>query len=117
MRDSTFQQSRPWWEAGVIYQIYPRSFQDSDGDGVGDLEGIRRRLDHVTALGVDAIWISPIFLGICLTKRDVYCCFQSKISRILQEQGRPQLGKTWGRPRSRFATVSPSSSFSSSTSR
>ena len=52
---------RPWWESAVIYQIYPRSFQDSDGDGVGDLEGIRRRLDHVEALGVDAIWLSPIF--------------------------------------------------------
>lgn len=52
---------RPWWERGVIYQIYPRSFQDSDGDGVGDLPGIERRLDHVAALGADAIWLSPIF--------------------------------------------------------
>jgi oligo-1,6-glucosidase/alpha-glucosidase len=45
----------------VIYQIYPRSFQDSNGDGVGDLEGVRRRLDYVARLGVDAIWLSPIF--------------------------------------------------------
>jgi oligo-1,6-glucosidase/alpha-glucosidase len=52
---------RPWWEAGVVYQIYPRSFQDSDGDGIGDLEGIRQRLDYVASLGVDAIWLSPIF--------------------------------------------------------
>lgn len=52
---------RPWWESGVIYQIYPRSFQDSNGDGIGDLEGIRRRLDYVATLGVDAIWLSPIF--------------------------------------------------------
>lgn len=52
---------RPWWERGVVYQIYPRSFQDSDGDGIGDLEGIRQRLDHVVRLGVDAIWLSPIF--------------------------------------------------------
>jgi alpha-glucosidase len=52
---------QPWWEGGVIYQIYPRSFQDSNGDGVGDLEGIRRRLDYVVRLGVDAIWLSPIF--------------------------------------------------------
>jgi len=52
---------RPWWESAVIYQIYPRSFQDSNGDGIGDLEGIRRRLDHVQSLGVDAIWLSPIF--------------------------------------------------------
>jgi oligo-1,6-glucosidase/alpha-glucosidase len=52
---------RPWWERGVIYQVYPRSFQDSDGDGVGDLAGIEGRLDHIAALGVDAIWLSPIF--------------------------------------------------------
>jgi oligo-1,6-glucosidase/alpha-glucosidase len=45
----------------VVYQIYPRSFQDSDGDGIGDLEGIRQRLDYVAGLGVDAIWLSPIF--------------------------------------------------------
>jgi len=51
----------PWWESGVIYQIYPRSFQDSDGDGVGDLAGIEARLDHIVSLGVDAIWLSPIF--------------------------------------------------------
>lgn len=50
-----------WWQTGVIYQIYPRSFMDSDGDGVGDLPGIRRRLDYLDWLGVDAIWISPIF--------------------------------------------------------
>ncbi len=50
-----------WWERGVIYQIYPRSFQDSNGDGVGDLAGIEARLDYVAALGVDAIWLSPIF--------------------------------------------------------
>ncbi|RHW16555.1 DUF3459 domain-containing protein [Sphingomonas gilva] len=51
----------PWWERGVIYQIYPRSFQDSDGDGIGDLAGIERQLDHIVDLGVDAIWLSPIF--------------------------------------------------------
>ena len=51
----------PWWRGAVIYQIYPRSFQDSDGDGVGDLPGIIDRLDYVASLGVDAIWISPFF--------------------------------------------------------
>lgn len=51
----------PWWERGTIYQIYPRSFQDSDGDGVGDLRGIERRLDYLVDLGVDAVWLSPIF--------------------------------------------------------
>ncbi len=50
-----------WWENCVIYQIYPRSFQDSDGDGVGDLQGIINRLDYLQELGVDAIWLSPIF--------------------------------------------------------
>jgi alpha-glucosidase len=50
-----------WWQSGVIYQIYPRSFQDSNGDGVGDLPGIVARLDYLVALGVDAIWISPLY--------------------------------------------------------
>ena len=51
----------PWWRRGVVYQIYPRSFLDTDGDGVGDLEGVRRGLDHLAWLGVDALWLSPIF--------------------------------------------------------
>ncbi len=51
----------PWWRGAIIYQIYPRSFQDSNGDGVGDLVGILSRLDYVAALGVDAIWLSPFF--------------------------------------------------------
>jgi alpha-glucosidase len=51
----------PWWEDAVIYQIYPRSFRDSDGDGVGDLGGIRERLDYVRWLGADAIWLSPVY--------------------------------------------------------
>jgi hypothetical protein len=50
-----------WWQSAVFYQIYPRSFLDTNGDGVGDLEGIRRRLDYLVWLGVDAIWISPFF--------------------------------------------------------
>jgi glycosidase len=53
--------ARLWWRDGVIYQVYPRSFADSNGDGVGDLEGIRRRLDYLAWLGVDGIWISPFF--------------------------------------------------------
>src|SRR5919112_6483962 len=56
-----FIESRPWWERAVVYQVYPRSFQDSDGDGVGDLRGITARLPYLRALGVDAIWLTPIF--------------------------------------------------------
>lgn len=52
---------REWWRGAVIYQIYPRSFQDSNGDGVGDLAGVTQRLSYVAALGVDAIWLSPFF--------------------------------------------------------
>ena len=50
-----------WWQRGVVYQIYPRSFADSDGDGVGDLRGVQERLDHLAWLGVDAIWLSPFY--------------------------------------------------------
>ena len=51
----------PWWKGAVIYQIYPRSFRDSNGDGIGDLPGITEKLPHIAGLGVDAIWISPFF--------------------------------------------------------
>lgn len=64
MGDREFKQlggDADWWRGGVIYQIYPRSFQDSNNDGIGDLRGIISRLDHVKGLGVDAIWISPFF--------------------------------------------------------
>ena len=50
-----------WWRGGVIYQIYPRSFQDSNSDGIGDLIGVTQRLDYIASLGVDAIWLSPFF--------------------------------------------------------
>ncbi len=53
--------SHAWWRIGAIYHIYPRSFQDSNGDGVGDLDGVRRRLDYLAWLGVDAIWLSPFY--------------------------------------------------------
>src|SRR3954469_651566 len=54
-------QTAHWWQTGVIYQIYPRSFQDTDGDGIGDLRGIMQRLPYLVELGIDAIWMSPIF--------------------------------------------------------
>jgi alpha-glucosidase len=50
-----------WWQKGIVYQIYPRSYQDSNGDGIGDLNGICQRLDHIQSLNVEAIWLSPIF--------------------------------------------------------
>src|ERR1700758_1608120 len=52
---------KDWWKNAVIYEIYPRSFQDSNGDGVGDLNGITQRLDYLKSLGVDAIWLTPIY--------------------------------------------------------
>ena len=50
-----------WWRGAVIYQVYPRSFADTNGDGIGDLAGITDHLDHIASLGVDAVWISPFF--------------------------------------------------------
>nr|WP_199523177.1 alpha-amylase family glycosyl hydrolase [Pararhodobacter sp. CCB-MM2] len=58
---STLPDDPDWWRGAVIYQIYPRSYQDSNGDGIGDLAGIIHRLEHIASLGVDAIWISPFF--------------------------------------------------------
>ena len=52
-----------WWQSAVLYQIYPRSFQDGNGDGVGDLPGIKAQLPYLAELGVDAIWLSPIFVS------------------------------------------------------
>ena len=49
-----------WWRSAVVYQIYPRSFADSNGDGIGDLDGITARLDHLAELGVDVVWLSPV---------------------------------------------------------
>ncbi len=55
--------SQPWWRGAAIYQIYPRSFADSNGDGIGDLKGVAGKLDYVASLGVDAIWLSPFFVS------------------------------------------------------
>ena len=52
---------REWWKDSLVYQIYPRSFQDSNGDGIGDLNGIRQRLAYLKELGVDVIWLSPVY--------------------------------------------------------
>ena len=50
-----------WYKNALVYQIYPRSFQDSDGDGIGDLNGITARMDHIADIGADALWLSPIY--------------------------------------------------------
>jgi hypothetical protein len=52
---------RPWWKDGVVYQIYPASFKDSNGDGIGDLNGIISELDYIRSIGVDVIWICPMY--------------------------------------------------------
>ena len=54
-------QQASWWQYAVIYEVYPRSFQDSNGDGIGDLNGIMQRLDYLVELKIDAVWISPIY--------------------------------------------------------
>ena|SRR5437879_6468327 len=54
-------QELTWWQHGIVYEIYSRSFQDSNGDGVGDLIGILQRLDYLVQLGIDAIWLTPIY--------------------------------------------------------
>lgn len=53
--------SLPWWKTGVVYQIYPASFKDSNGDGIGDLPGITQSLDYIRSIGVDIIWICPMY--------------------------------------------------------
>jgi oligo-1,6-glucosidase len=65
MKSNSFSQpkgnERKWWKEAIVYQIYPRSFKDSDGDGVGDLRGIISKLDYIKSLGVDAVWLNPIY--------------------------------------------------------
>ena len=51
----------PWWKKSVVYQVYPKSFNDSNGDGVGDLNGITEKLDYLADLGVDVLWLNPIY--------------------------------------------------------
>ena len=55
--------AEPWWKRGVIYNLYPLSYMDGNGDGWGDIAGIRARLDHLVDLGVDAVWMSPVFVS------------------------------------------------------
>jgi len=59
--DNEVRDSAPWWQSAVVYQVYPRSFADSDGDGIGDVRGVIQQLDHLVYLGIDVIWLSPIY--------------------------------------------------------
>lgn len=52
---------QPWWKKAVVYQIYPKSFKDTNGDGIGDLEGIIEKLDYLKKLGIDVIWLTPVY--------------------------------------------------------
>ena len=54
-------QSTVWWQYGIIYEVYPRSFQDANGDGIGDLQGILQRLDYLAGLGIKGVWIAPFY--------------------------------------------------------
>jgi oligo-1,6-glucosidase len=74
---------KKWWKEAVIYQLYPRSFQDSDGDGVGDLKGITKRLDYLQRLGIDAIWLNPI----CASPNDDNGYDISDYRSIMKEMG------------------------------
>jgi len=63
------EKTKPWWERGIIYQIYPRSFMDSNGDGIGDLTGAASKLDYLQWLGVDILWLCPFQTGTARERR------------------------------------------------
>jgi oligo-1,6-glucosidase len=77
------QTDKKWWREAIIYQLYPRSFQDSNGDGVGDLKGITQRLDYLQSLGIDAIWLNPI----CASPNDDNGYDISDYKAIMKEMG------------------------------
>jgi oligo-1,6-glucosidase len=80
---TTVASNHKWWKEATIYQLYPRSFQDSDGDGVGDIKGITKRLDYLQSLGIDAIWLNPI----CASPNDDNGYDISDYKAIMKEMG------------------------------
>jgi oligo-1,6-glucosidase len=60
-RESAAAPQPAWWKEVVVYQVYPRSFKDTDGDGIGDLRGVTSRLDYIKSLGVDVVWLNPVY--------------------------------------------------------
>lgn len=65
--------SRPWWKDAVCYQIYPASFKDSNGDGLGDIPGILSKIDYLKDLGIDAVWVSPMYVHGIHARTVSYC--------------------------------------------
>ena len=107
---STLVRDPDWWRGAVIYQIYPRSFQDSNGDGIGDLPGIIDRLPHVASLNVDAIWISPFFTSPMLDYGYLDAIWQSAAMVGYQTSGgrfTRAIATLTGRRESRPALVQP----------
>src|SRR5512133_2175032 len=60
-KPDSIHENRKWWKEAIVYQIYPRSLQDNNGDGIGDLKGIISRLDYLQSLGITAVWLNPIY--------------------------------------------------------
>lgn len=77
---------KKWWKESVVYQIYPRSFKDSNGDGIGDINGITEKLDYLKELGIDVIWLSPVYQS-----PNEIRIMESKFSDALGEEKRKQL--------------------------
>jgi hypothetical protein len=92
--------SRPWWKDAVCYQIYPASFKDSDGDGLGDIPGILSKIDYLKDLGIDVVWVSPMYVyGIyylAVSHLAVHAANTTSISRFDSPQVRTGVSPSLG---------------------